>query len=173
MPVHPSTLLSPGVRISFPDLVNLYGCTLGSDTQVGPFVEIQRGAVIGSRCKIQSHSFICEGVNIEDDVFIGHGVMFINDLWPRSTSDDGQILGTGDWQLSPTIVRARASIGSNATILPIEIGEGVLVAAGAVITRDVPSFAIVAGNPARVIGDVRERRQGMPSISTTTEAAQR
>jgi UDP-2-acetamido-3-amino-2,3-dideoxy-glucuronate N-acetyltransferase len=170
MPVHPSTVLSAGVRISFPELVNLYGCELGAETQVGPFVEIQRGAVIGARCKIQSHSFLCEGVKIEDDVFIGHGVIFINDLWPRSTDDSGQILGTGDWHLSPTVVRTRASVGSGATILPVEIGEGALVAAGAVITRNVPRFAIVAGNPARVIGDVRERR---PSTGVEAKAAQR
>jgi UDP-2-acetamido-3-amino-2,3-dideoxy-glucuronate N-acetyltransferase len=169
MPVHPSTVLSPGVRISFPELVNLYGCKLGVDTQVGPFVEIQRGSIIGARCKIQSHSFICEGVTIEDDVFIGHGVMFINDLWPRSTGDSGEILGMGDWQLSPTIVRTRVSVGSNATILPVEIGEGALIAAGAVITHNVPSFALVAGNPARVIGDVRERR---PRMGTEAKAAQ-
>lgn len=158
MPVHPSAVLSAGVRILFPDLVNIYGCEIGAQTQVGPFVEIQIGAVIGARCKIQSHSFICEGVKIEDDVFIGHGVMFTNDLWPRSTNDSGQPLGRGDWQLSPTLVHSQASIGSGATILPVEIGEGVIVAAGAVVTRDVPAFAIVVGNPARVIGDVRQRR---------------
>jgi acetyltransferase-like isoleucine patch superfamily enzyme len=169
MPVHPSTVLSAGVRISFPELVNLYGCELGPETQVGPFVEIQCGAVIGARCKIQSHSFLCEGVRIEDDVFIGHGVMFTNDLWPRATDDSGKLLGRSDWQLSPTLVRRRASIGNNATILPIEIGEGALVAAGAVVSRDVPAFAIVAGNPARVIGDVR---QGRPSIATPPTAAQ-
>ena len=158
MPVHPSTVLGAGVRISFPDLVNLYGCELGPETQVGPFVEIQVGAVIGARCKIQSHSFICEGVKIEDEVFVGHGVMFTNDLWPRAVDDSGRPLGRSDWRLSSTLVRRRASIGSSATVLPIEIGEGALVAAGAVVSRDVPAFAIVAGNPARVIGDVRQRR---------------
>jgi acetyltransferase-like isoleucine patch superfamily enzyme len=168
--VHPSTVLHAGVRILFPDLVNIYGCEIGAQTQVGPFVEIQIGAVIGARCKIQSHSFICEGVRIEDDVFIGHGVMFTNDLWPRSTDDSGQPLGQGDWQVSPTLVHWRASVGSNATILPVEIGEGVLVAAGAVVTRDVPAFAIVAGNPARVIGDVRQRR---PTIGSQPKVAQR
>jgi UDP-2-acetamido-3-amino-2,3-dideoxy-glucuronate N-acetyltransferase len=163
MPVHPSTVLGTGVRISFPELVNLYGCELGPETQIGPFVEIQRGAVIGARCKIQSHSFVCEGVRIEDDVFVGHGVMFTNDLWPRATDGSGNLLGRSDWQLSPTLVRCRASIGSNATILPIEIGEGALVAAGAVVTRAVPAFAIVAGNPARVIGDVRQRQPSAAS----------
>ena len=170
MPVHPSTVLGADVRISFPDLVNIYGCELGTETQVGPFVEIQRGAVVGARCKIQSHSFICEGVRIEDDVFIGHGVMFINDLWPRTTSDKGEILGTGDWHLSRTVVRVRAAIGSGATILPVEIGEGALVAAGAVVTRSVEAFAMVAGNPARTIGDVRERR---PSINVGVKVARR
>lgn len=169
MPVHPSAILSTGVRVLFPDLVNIYGCEIGAETLVGPFVEIQVGAVIGARCKIQSHSFICEGVKIEDEVFIGHGVMFTNDLWPRAADDSGRPLGRSDWHLSPTLVHHRASIGSNATILPIEIGEGALVAAGAVVTRDVPAFAVVAGNPARVIGDVRERR---PSAASRLSASQ-
>lgn len=168
MPVHPSTVLHAGVRILFPDLVNIYGCEIGAETQVGPFVEIQVGATIGARCKIQSHSFICEGVRIEDDVFIGHGVMFTNDLWPRATDDSGKPRDRDDWQLSPTLVRARASIGSGAIILPVEIGEGALVAAGAVVTRSMPAFAIVAGNPARVIGDVRKRR---PKIYSEAKAA--
>jgi acetyltransferase-like isoleucine patch superfamily enzyme len=161
-------VLSAGVRILFPDLVNVYGCEIGAETQVGPFVEIQVGAVIGARCKIQSHSFICEGVRIEDDVFVGHGVMFTNDVWPRSTDDSGRLLGRGDWQVSPTLVRKGASIGNGAAILPVEIGQGALVAAGAVVTRSVPAFAIVAGNPARVIGDVRKRR---PDIGSRVKAA--
>jgi UDP-2-acetamido-3-amino-2,3-dideoxy-glucuronate N-acetyltransferase len=170
LPIHPSTVLSAGVRILFPDLVNIYGCEIGTQTQVGPFVEIQIGAVIGARCKIQSHSFICEGVKIEDDVFVGHGVMFSNDFWPRSTNDSGKLLGRHDWHLSPTLVHSRASIGNSAAILPVEIGEGALIAAGAVVTRDVPAFAIVAGNPARVIGDVRQRR---PKSGSQPNAAQR
>ena len=169
MPVHPSTMLRAGVRILFPDLVNIYWCEIGAETLVGPFVEIQVGATIGARCKIQSHSFICEGVRIEDDVFVGHGVTFTNDLWPRATDDSGRLLGRDDWQLSSTLVRTRASLGSGATILPVEIGEGAVVAAGAVVTRSVPAFAIVAGNPARVIGDVRKRR---PRTGSQAKAAQ-
>lgn len=170
MPVHTSTVLGLGVRILFPDLVNIYGCEIGAQTQIGPFVEIQIGAVIGARCKIQSHSFICEGVRIADDVFIGHGVMFTNDLWPRAASDGGQLLGRDDWQLSRTMVHSRAAVGSGATLLPVEIGEGALVAAGAVVTRGVPAFAIAAGNPARVIGDVRERPL---KVGPEAEVAQR
>jgi UDP-2-acetamido-3-amino-2,3-dideoxy-glucuronate N-acetyltransferase len=168
LPIHPSTVLRAGVRILFPDLVNIYGCEIGAQTQVGPFVEIQVGAVIGARCKVQSHCFICEGVRIEDDVFIGHGVMFTNDLWPRSTDDEGRLLGRDDWQVSPTLVRKGASIGSGAAILPVEIGQGALIAAGAVVTRSVPDFAISAGNPARVIGDVRERR---PNVGSRVKAS--
>ena len=167
MPVHPSTVLGVGVRILHPDLVNIYGCELGAETQVGPFVEIQKGVTIGARCKIQSHAFICDGVTIEDEVFVGHGVMFTNDLWPRSTDDNGRILGRDDWHLSRTLVRGRASIGSHATILPVQIGTGALVAVGAVVTRSVPDFALVAGHPARVVGDVRERR---PSIDAQRRA---
>ena len=132
--------------------VNLYGCTIGDESRVGTFVEIQRGAVIGRRCKIQSHTFICEGVTIEDEVFVGHNVNFINDLHPRATNPDGSVQTDADWSLARTVVRRRASIGTGAIILGgVEIGEGALVGAGAVVTRDVPAFAVVAGNPARVI----------------------
>lgn len=158
MPVHPSVVLGRDVRIHLPDLVNLYGCSIGDETRIGPFVEIQVGAVIGARCKIQSHAFICEGVTLADEVFVGHGVMFTNDLWPRATGDDGQVLGNGDWALARTHIGRGVAIGSGATLLPVTIGEGALVAAGAVVTRDVPPHAIVAGNPARVVGDVRDRR---------------
>ena len=150
--------LGDNVRIFHPDLVNVYGCKIGDETTVGPFVEIQRGVVIGPRCKISSHTFICEGVTLEEGVFVGHGVMFTNDPYPRATNEDGTLQGAGDWTLVETRVRKRASLGSNATILAgVTIGEGAIVGAGAVVTKDVPDYAIVAGVPARVIGDVRER----------------
>ena len=132
--------------------VNLYGCTIGDDSRIGTFVEIQKGAVIGRRCKVQSHTFICEGVTIEDEVFVGHHVCFINDRFPRATAASGALQGESDWVLEPTIVRRGASIGSGAVILGgVEIGAGALVGAGAVVTRDVPAGAVVAGNPARIL----------------------
>lgn len=145
--------LGDDVTIHHPELVNLYGCAVGTQTRIGAFVEIQRGAVVGARCKISSHSFICEGVHIEDGVFIGHGVMFTNDRYPRAVDGSGRPQTTADWTLEPTRVRRGASIGSNVTILPgVTIGEGALVGAGSVVTRDVPDDAIVAGVPARVVG---------------------
>jgi acetyltransferase-like isoleucine patch superfamily enzyme len=158
MPIAPDVRLADGVKIFHPELVNLYGCTISSQTKIGAFVEIQKNAAVGARCKISSHSFICEGVTIEDEVFIGHGVMFTNDPFPRATNDDGSLQTDADWQPITTLVKQRASIGSNATILAgITIGEAALVGAGAVVTRNVPDFAIVAGVPARIVGDVRER----------------
>jgi len=132
--------------------VNLYGCEIGDDTKIGTFVEIQKNAVIGRNCKISSHTFICEGVRIEDEVFIGHNVTFINDLYPRSTTAGGKMQTEDDWKVIPTLVKKGASIGSSATILAgVTIGENAMVGAGAVVTKDVPSNVIVAGNPAKVL----------------------
>jgi len=132
--------------------VNLYGCEIGDDSRIGTFVEVQKGAKIGRNVKVSSHSFICEGVTIEDEVFIGHGVMFINDKYPRATTEDGASQTEADWNCIPTLIKKRASIGSNATILcGVTIGEGALVGAGSVVTHDVPTGAVVAGNPARLI----------------------
>ena len=143
-------VLGTGVKIY--DFVNLYGCEIGDDTRIGTFVEIQTGAKIGNDCKIQSHTFICEGVTIEDEVMVAHGVMFINDLDPAATDDHGEVKAREDWHCVETHVCRRASIGSNATILGgITIGERALVGAGAVVTRDVPPNTVVAGNPARVL----------------------
>ena len=156
MPIAESVVRGRDVIIFHENLVNLYGCTIGDESRVGAFVEIQRGATIGKRCKISSHTFICEGVTIEDEVFVGHGVMFTNDRYPRATTESGDLQSDADWECLPTRVGRRASIGSNATILPnLTIGEGALVGAGAVVTKDVPPFAIVAGCPARVVGDTR------------------
>lgn len=139
-----------GENVKYYGFVNLYGCSIGDDTKIGTFVEIQKGASVGKRCKISSHSFICEGVHIADDVFIGHGVMFINDKRPRASLDGVPI--TDQWRLDETFIEAGASIGSNATILcGVRIGRGAMVGAGAVVTRDVPANTTVAGNPARII----------------------
>lgn len=158
MPIADSVRLGANVRIFQPDLVNLYGCTIGDDTKIGAFVEIQKGVTIGKLCKISSHSFLCEGVTVEDQVFVGHGVMFTNDLFPRATNPDGSLQTEADWHVVPTLIKRRASIGSNATIIAgITIGEGAVIGAGAVVTKDVPANAIVAGNPARVIGSAEGR----------------
>lgn len=156
MPIADSVRLGENVKIFHPPLVNLYGCTVGADSKIGAFVEIQKNATIGARCKISSHTFICEGVIIEDECFIGHGVMFTNDRFPRATNPDGSPQTEADWKVEETRVQRRASIGSNATIVcGITIGEGALVGAGAVVTKDVPPFAIVAGVPAKIVGDTR------------------
>lgn len=131
---------------------NLYGCEVGDETKVGAFVEIQKGARIGKRCKISSHTFICEGVTIEDEVFVGHGVVFINDRFPQATTAGGELQTEADWQVVETVVKRRAAIGSNATILcGVTIGEGATVGAGSVVTKDVPAGAVVAGNPAKIL----------------------
>jgi len=146
-----------GKRIKMHCYVNLYGCTIGDDTRIGAFVEIQKNATVGKRCKISSHTFICEGVHIEDGCFIGHGVMFVNDRYPRATIANGVPQSEADWKVVETHVQQGASIGSNASILcGVTIGEGALVGAGAVVTQNVPPRTIVAGNPARVLRRVDE-----------------
>jgi acetyltransferase-like isoleucine patch superfamily enzyme len=146
-----------GENVKLAQFVNLYGCEIGDETKLGTFVEVQKNAKIGRRCKISSHTFVCEGVTIEDNVFIGHGVAFINDIYPRATAAGGALQTEADWKVVPTLVKQGASIGSGATILAkVTIGENAIVGAGSVVTRDVPANTIVAGNPARVLRKVTE-----------------
>jgi acetyltransferase-like isoleucine patch superfamily enzyme len=154
--ISPDVKLGTGVKIY--DFVNLYGCEIGNNVQIGTFVEIQKGVKIGQNCKIQSHTFICEGVTIEDNVFIGHNVTFINDKFPRATTADGRLQREADWVCEPTVVKRGASIGSSATLLGgITVGENAIVGAGSVVTKDVPAHTIVAGNPARVLRGIEEQ----------------
>ena len=153
MPIADTVRLAAGAKVTYPDLVNLYGCSIGDETRVGPFVEIQKNASVGARCKISSHAFICEGVTIEDECFIGHHVCFVNDRYPRATAGGGRVQTEADWQVIPTRVCRGASIGSGAVILcGVTIGEGAMVGAGAVVTHDVPPQATVMGVPARLMG---------------------
>jgi UDP-2-acetamido-3-amino-2,3-dideoxy-glucuronate N-acetyltransferase len=149
--------LGEGVKIQ--DFVNLYGCKIGCNTKIGPFIEIQKGVEIGKNCKIMSHSFICEGVTIQDNVLIGHSVTFINDIYPRATNPNGKLKGQDDWECIPTVVKKGASVGSGATIMcGITIGENAIVGAGSVVTKDVAPNTIVAGNPARMLRKIPPRR---------------
>jgi UDP-2-acetamido-3-amino-2,3-dideoxy-glucuronate N-acetyltransferase len=153
--IAPDVKLGKGVKLS--KFINMYGCEVGDDTKVGAFVEVQKNATIGNRCKISSHTFICEGVTIEDEVFIGHSVTFINDMYPRATTEVGGLQTEADWKVDRTLVKRRASIGSGSTILAnVTIGENAIVGAGSVVTKDVPANTIVAGNPARVLRTVQE-----------------
>lgn len=155
--IAPDVKLGKGVKLS--KFINLYGCEIGDETKIGAFVEIQKNARVGRRCKISSHTFICEGVEIEENVFIGHGVTFINDSYPRATTASGELQTEADWKVEKTVVKKGASIGSGATILSnVTIGENSIIGAGSVVTRDVPANAIVAGNPARVLRSVNEAK---------------
>ena len=160
MAISENVVLGDGVQIFHTNLVNLYGCTIGANTKIGTFVEVQKGVHIGAMCKISSHSFVCEGVTIEDCVFIGHGVMFTNDVYPSSVNEDDTMQGDSDWQVIETRVKRNASIGSGATILPgITIGEGAIIGAGSVVVKDVADNMIVVGNPARPIRSGKKKNE--------------
>jgi acetyltransferase-like isoleucine patch superfamily enzyme len=153
--IAPSVKLGVNVRLS--KFINLYGCEIGDETKIGAFVEIQKNATVGKRCKISSHTFVCEGVTIEDNVFIGHGVMFINDSYPRATTEGGDLQTEADWKVERTIVKKGASIGTGVTVLAnVTIGENAIVGAGSVVTKDVPANTIVAGNPAKVLRQIHQ-----------------
>jgi UDP-2-acetamido-3-amino-2,3-dideoxy-glucuronate N-acetyltransferase len=148
--IAPDVKLGKGVKVFA--FTNLYGCEIGDETKIGTFVEVQKGSTIGQRCKISSHTFICSGVTIEDEVFIGHNVTFINDLYPRATTEGGNLQSEADWDCRPTVIKKGASIGSSATLLcGVTVGEKAIIGAGSVVTKDVPAHAIVAGNPAKVL----------------------
>jgi acetyltransferase-like isoleucine patch superfamily enzyme len=156
--IAPDVRLGQGVRLAA--FINLYGCEIGDETKIGAFVEVQKGVKIGKRCKISSHSFLCEGVTIEDEAFIGHNVTFINDRYPRSTRMDGHLKNEKDWSCTPTLVKRGASIGSSATLLcGVTVGEHAIVGAGSVVTKDVPAYAVVAGNPARLLKTISLQEQ--------------
>ena len=163
--MNPHVSIAPDVRlgknVKMSKYINLYGCEVGDETKIGAFVEIQKNAKVGKNCKISSHSFVCEGVVIEDNVFIGHGVTFINDPYPRATTDDGTLQTDADWKVETTVIKKGASIGSGATILcNVTIGEHAIVGAGSVVTKDVPAHAIVAGNPARMLRQLASAAAG-------------
>ncbi len=172
MPITEDVSLGHDVAIFHPDLVNLYGCTVGDSSKIGSFVEIQKNASVGARCKISSHSFICEGVHIEDEVFIGHGVMFTNDLYPRACAANGHLQSEADWSVVKTKVARGASIGSNATIIAgVTIGEGAIVGAGSVVTKDVPPHSIVVGVPAIVTGTIEGAAEQRRETAVLGEAS--
>lgn len=158
--IAPNVKLGQGVKLS--KFINMYGCEIGDETKIGAFVEIQKNASVGRRCKISSHTFVCEGVTIEDNVFIGHGVMFVNDSYPRATTPEGELQTEADWHVEKTLVKRGASIGSGATILAnLTIGENAIVGAGSVVTKDVPTNAIVVGNPAKVLRYITEESRAI------------